>query len=238
MPRSRRFILPGQPYHVIQRGHNKSRTFYALRDYELYLGLLEEYAVETGTSVHAYVLMTNHVHLLVTPPDRDGLSELMSRVNQRFVQAVNRRHSRCGSSWQGRFKSSLVDTASYFITCQRYIELNPVRARMVASPADYRWSSFGQNALGLPGSFVTPHARYTSLAGDEAGRQHAYLRLFDQPITDEQLMRIRMAAAGNRPLGDDAFLERLAREYGVAVKRRQRGPAPKHREEPAAGLPI
>src|SRR4051812_49110882 len=123
MPRAARIVVPGWPHHVIQRGHNKADTFFTPGDRELYLGLLDEYVAKRGCDLHAYALMSNHVHLLVTPPEDHALAELMAAVNQRYVQSVNRRRSRCGSIWQGRFHSCVVDTDRYFLTCQRYIEL-------------------------------------------------------------------------------------------------------------------
>lgn len=226
MPRTARFILPGEPHHVIQRGHNKAQTFFSAKDYELYLGLLEEHASANGCLVHAFVLMTNHVHLLLTPGCKDSISGLMATINQRFVQSVNRRLSRCGSSWQGRFKSSLVDTDSYFLTCQRYIELNPVRARIVPSPQDYPWSSFRHHALDETLGFLTDHEVFLSLGKTGAERRETYAALFATRLPAAQIDRIRIAAAGNRPLGDDFFLERLRIAHGIRVRRERPGPRP------------
>ena len=234
MPRRARLIVPEAPHHIIQRGHNKARVFYGREDYELYLGLLQEHAPESGCDLHAYVLMTNHVHLLLTPRARESFSRLMATVNQRYVQSVNRRKGRCGSSWQGRFRSCLVDTESYFLTCQRYIELNPVRAGMVRRPADYAWSSYSANALGLPCPMLTPHPCFLSLGELDEARRRRYRALFEAPITQDELDRIRLAAAGNRPLGDDAFLDRMEARFGIRVRRATRGP-PQRR--PSAGEP-
>jgi putative transposase len=227
MPRSRRLIFPGAPHHVIQRGHNKERCFFRERDFVLYLGLLQEYARKHGCQIHAYVLMTNHVHLLVTPGDERSISEMLRSVHQQYVQFVNREYGRCGSAWQGRFHLSYVDTASYFMTCQRYIELNPVRAGMVQRAGDYAWSSHRHNAFGAPCGLLTPHATYLSLAESEDRRRSAYRELFRAEIPEDCLQRIRIAAAGNRPLGDDAFLESLRPIMGEAVTRQQPGPKPR-----------
>ena len=232
MPRRARFILPGEPYHVIQRGHNRAQTFFSASDYRLYLGLLEEFAAARECALHAFSLMPNHVHLLLTPHSPQAISCLMATVNQRFVQSVNRRLSRCGSSWQGRFKTSLVDTRSYFLTCQRYIELNPVRARLVARADQYPWSSFRHHAMDESLSFLSPHDVYLKLGRNGLERRRIYQLLFEKPLTREELDRIRVAASGNRPLGDDEFLDRLQAEYGIRVKRARPGPAPAARREP------
>ena len=226
MPRAARVILPDFPHHIVQRGHNRQPTFHQPADYELYLGLLEQFAPASGCAVHAYVLMTNHVHLLVTPRARDSLAALMSPINQRFVQSVNRHRVRCGSSWQGRFRSCVVDTNSYFMTCQRYIELNPVRAGMVHGPEGYRWSSYAANAFGAPSTVVMPHECYLALGEDPAARRELYRGILGTPLRQDELDAIRSAAAGNRPLGDDAFLERLQRKFGLRVRRQRPGPKP------------
>jgi putative transposase len=149
--------------------------------------------------------MTNHIHLLLTPPDADRLSKLMQDVNQVFVQFVNRHNGRSGSAWSGRFKSCLVNTDRYFLTCQRYIELNPVRAAMVEGPRFYRWSSYGVNALGMESEVVKPHPTYLALSDDTDRRQAAYRELFERPIRDEVLAQIRTSINRGWPFGDEAF---------------------------------
>jgi len=207
MPRAARLIVPGEPHHVIQRGHNRAQTFFSAKDYQLYLGLLEQFAAARECAIHAFALMPNHLHLLLTPYSKDAISCLMATVNQRFVQSVNRRLLRCGSLWQGRFKTSLVDTRSYFLTCQRYFELNPVRARLVGRADEYPWTSFRSHATEESLSFLTPHDVYLRLGANGFDRRQVYRFLFEQPLTQEELDRIRVAAAGNRPLGDEEFLE-------------------------------
>lgn len=228
MPRRARLRLDGFPLHIVQRGHNKGPCFFAPRDYELYLGLLGEYAPKSGCRIHAYVLMTNHVHLLLSADDGWGATRLMRHVNQHYVQYVNRVHHRCGTAWQGRFWSSIVDTNSYFLTCQRYVELNPQRAGMVNGPGDYPWSSHNHNAHGQPSLVVTPHECYLSLGSNERARQMVYRGLFAQPIEEGDLGRIREATRGGRPLGSDEFLDELEARFGVSVRRRKPGP---HKKE-------
>ena len=215
MPRTCRFLLPGEPTHVVQRGHNRSACFHDPQCHQLYLGLLQEFADRDGCAIHAYVLMTNHIHLLLTPAEAHSASEFMRHVNQRYSQYVNRRYQRAGSLWQGRFKASIVDSAEYFFTCQRYIELNPVRAGMVQGPSEYAWSSFKSNAEGYPSTFVKPHGRYLGLGSNAPERQFAYRSLFENPISAEDLALIRAAVLRGKPVGGANFasdvLARLAK---------------------------
>lgn len=219
MPRRARLCIEGFPLHIIQRGNNKSACFFSDADRILYLDLLREISMRHGCAVHAYVLMTNHVHLLLTPHEKVSASLLMKNLGQRFVQFINRKHVRTGSLWEGRFRSSVVDSATYLLTCQRYIESNPVRAAMVGGPADYPWSSYGTNALGEPSQLVVPHDGYLRLGNDDESRLVAYRRLFGVPLDQSELEKIRNAANGGFALGSKAFLERLERATGSRVSR-------------------
>lgn len=156
MPRRARLAVPGIPWHIIQRGNNRSPCFYADEDYRRYLDTLAEQAVKYDCAIHAYVLMTNHVHLLLTPQQEDSAALLMKHLGQRYVQYINRTYRRSGTLWEGRFKSCLAQEERYVLTCYRYIELNPVRANMVARPEDYRWSSYHTNGIGQPDPLITP----------------------------------------------------------------------------------
>ena len=148
MPRRPRIMLANIPVHIIQRGNNRQACFFHEEDYRFYLEWLGEYATDVKCSIHAYVLMTNHVHLLLTPQSKTAAGELMKRLGQRYVQYINRTYRRSGTLWEGRFKSCLTREESYVMSCYRYIELNPVRANMVEHPADYEWSSYRRNAQG------------------------------------------------------------------------------------------
>jgi putative transposase len=150
MPRPARLNLPDIPQHITQRGNNRQVCFHADNDYRLYLELLHEACRAHDCSLHAYVLMTNHAHLLMTPATPEGVSKVMRDLGRDYVRAINRTYRRTGTLWEGRFKSSLVDTNRYCLTCYRYIEFNPVRAGMVSHPADYPWSSYHVNARGKP----------------------------------------------------------------------------------------
>ena len=206
MPRRSRCVVPGVPLHVIQRGNNRSACFDRETDCLLYLALLRELCDLYECSIHAYVLMTNHVHLLATPEHSDSMSLVMKHLGQRYVQYVNRRYARSGSLWEGRFRSSMVDSAGYALVCQRYIELNPVRAGIVRHPGEYRWSSFGANALGHSSDIVVPRADYLSLGEDERERRMRYVELFNDALSDRDLARIRDAVNGGFVLGSDRFV--------------------------------
>jgi len=202
MPRPPRVVLPSVPLHIIQRGNNRIPCFTHRNDYPVYLDMLRECALDCGCTLHAYVLMSNHVHLLLSPDDGDSASTMMQRLGRRYVQYFNRRHGRTGTLWEGRFRSSLVHDERYLMICHRYIELNPVRAHMVNAPADYPWSSHRANALGHYDILVTPHSAYHGLGADPAARQAAYRHLFSEVLSDDMLDQVRQAGNGNRPLGE------------------------------------
>jgi len=216
MPRRARLRIAGAPLHIIQRGNNRSACFFADHDYGCYLHHLEELAARYVCSIHAYVLMTNHVHLLLTPGRRDGASLLMKHLGQRYVQYINRVYDRSGTLWEGRFRSSIVQAESYLLRCQRYIELNPVRARMVDAPRAYAWSSFGANALGHRDDLITPHPLFLALGPDDVRRRTAYLELFRGELEPTELEEIRTSANAGYALGD----ERFRKEIAIALGRR------------------
>jgi putative transposase len=201
MPRPRRVVLPSIPLHIIQRGNNRTPCFVSQNDYLVYLDMLRECAFDCGCALHAYVLMTNHVHLLLSPSEDDSVSTMMQRLGRRYVLYFNRRHGRTGTLWEGRFRSSLVQDERYLMICHRYIELNPVRARMVDAPSDYPWSSYRANALGQQDSLLTPHLLYTRLGSDSMTRQTAYQQQFNEALSDETLAQVRQAGNSNRSLG-------------------------------------
>ena len=147
MARKPRLFIPGLAAHVVQRGHCRGDVFHDQHDFEWYLGMLGEACEQHGCALHAYVLMNNHVHLLVTPEAAESVSEMMQALGRRFVPIMNKKYERSGSLWEGRFKACLVDNERYLLACYRYIELNPVRAAMVSRPDEYRWSSFRCNGM-------------------------------------------------------------------------------------------
>ena len=163
MPRKPRFYIAGMPVHVVQRGNNRQPRFFDDADYSAYLKWLREAAEKYGCAIHAYVLMTNHVHILATPEDTNGISRMMQYVGRWYVPYINKTYGRSGTLWEGRYKSSLIDAANYFLACSRYIEMNPVRAGMVSQPWDYVWSSYACNAEGKADKVVQPHVLYNTL---------------------------------------------------------------------------
>jgi len=223
MSRPQRLILPAVPLHIIQRGNNRTPCFATTADYLVYLTLLRQYTAETACNIHAYVLMTNHVHLLLSTDSRTGPSDLMRRLGQHYVQYFNRRHGRSGTLWEGRFRSCLVDSERYLLACQRYIELNPVRAHMVEAPEAYPWSSYRANALGADDPLVTPHPVFCSLGIHENERRAAYRHLFLDDISEALLEEIRHAGNSSRPLGSASFIDEIAHTVGRRPVQRQRG---------------
>jgi putative transposase len=218
VPRQLRYRLPGYPQHVVQRGNNRQRTFFTPLDYGKYRAFLARASAEHGCAIHAYVLMTNHVHLLVTPAAEDALPELMQSIGRRYVRHVNDTYGRSGTLWEGRYKACLVQTDGHLLACYRYIELNPVRAGIVENPATYRYSSFRGNALGQDDPLVTPHATYLALGADPAARCANYRSAFCRPVETAQTGDIRRATSGGRPYGDERFIDDVGRRVGREVR--------------------
>ncbi|XLZ70215.1 transposase [Massilia sp. SR12] len=201
MPRPLRNYPPGSCLHIIQRGDNRSVCFHDDRERQHYLQLLSNYTATHGCELHAYVLMSNHIHLLFTIRERNAQARLMKDLSQSTSAWMHRRHGTTGTLWNGRYHSSNVDTERYLLTCQRYIELNPVRAGMADFPGGYRWSSYRGNAEGRLDALVTPHACYLALGNDAFERRVAYKKLFEAPLAQIELERIRFAVQHDFALG-------------------------------------
>lgn len=223
MPRRPRINLAGHPQHVVQRCHNREACFFTDEDYLFYLHWLREGAKKYACDVHAYALMTNHVHLLLTAQRPDAISRLMQSLGRRSAQYTNRAYRRSGSVWEGRFKASLIQAEEYLLTCYRYIELNPVRADMVRDPGEYRWSSYRWHGLGASNKLITDHPLYTALGPDETVRRSAYRALFRAHLDDEALDEIRKASNRGLPLGSDRFREQVEAALCRRVGLRPRG---------------
>ncbi len=210
MARQPRFTIPGIPQHIIQRGNNRKPCFYTEGDYFRYLHDLSEVANKNQAIIHAYVLMTNHVHLLVTPQHEHSITHMMQDLGRKYVRYINQTYQRTGTLWEGRFKASLVDSDAYLLTCMRYIELNPVRANMVAHPDEYRWSSYTCNANGKVDRIVQPHPLYTALDKTTKQRQFAYRELFRMHHLEfDQIHAIRDALNQQLVLGRDDFKDKI-----------------------------
>ena len=209
MARLPRIVIPGHPLHVIQRGNNRQATFYAEENYQKYLETLNEAAKANNCLIHAYVLMTNHMHLLVTPLQQNSLSLTMQAVGRKYVRYINGVYRRTGTLWEGRYKSAIIDSERYLLTCSRYIELNPVRANMVSGPGEYRWSSYRANALGHNNIFLTPHRCYLELGVSEKERQEAYSSLFRSRIDENAISLIRDGTQQGTVIGGSQFQEEI-----------------------------
>lgn len=214
MARRPRIVLPDVPLHIIQRGNNRQACFCGDSDHLVYLDLLARYAKAAACAVHAYVLMSNHVHLLLSPPDKGAPARLMKLLGQRYVQYFNRRHQRSGTLWEGRYRSCLVQDEHYLLVCQRYIELNPVRAGMAAEPGGYRWSSFHANANGQRDKVITPHPVYREISVSDGERQQRYRALFDDALPQNMLNHLRHASNGNYTFGSLQFEQSVMRAAG------------------------
>ena len=206
--------LPNIPQHVVQRGNNRQACFFAEQDYLVYLDKLKEYSKKYQVAVHAYVLMTNHVHLLMTPKTEKGISQLMQSLGRYYVRYVNQTYQRSGTLWEGRYKSTLVHSEQYFLLVSRYIELNPVRAAMINHPAEYPWSSFQGNALDKNIELITPHSLYLALGNNVLERKNAYQALFSTHIDELALQEIRDATNKAWVLGDSRFKQQIEQETG------------------------
>ena len=216
---------------MIQRGNNRAACFHADGDRRLYLRCLRDAAARHRCAIHAYVLMSNHVHLLVTPSAVGAVGMMMQDVGRRYVRLFNKIHERSGTLWEGRYKSSLIDSESYLLTCHRYIELNPVRAGLVQHPLEYRWSSHAHYALSAWNPVVTRHALFEELAGGQKG----LLEHFGSDIRPEVIARIRMAANKGWALGSEPFLDRIENLLGRTIRPPKRGRPFKQKEASREG---
>lgn len=223
MPRRARMYLSDYPFHLVQRGNNRNACFFTVGDYQFYLELLAQLLPKYGVALHAYVLMTNHVHLLLTPHTDDGISRLTRVLGSRYAQYINKKYRRTGTLWEGRHKACLIDTHNYLLKCYRYIELNPVAANMVERPDEYRWSSYGVNALGDRSDIVTPHAEFLHLGKARESRCLMYRSLFGTPLNASDRRAIRQATHYCQPLGSVRFRASIEARLGCSLGRMGRG---------------
>lgn len=212
MARLPRLTLPGYPHHVIQRGNNRQDIFAATEDYTLFLDLLAQHAAQFAVAVHAYVLMTNHVHLLLTPSTPQGLPKLMQAVGRSYVRQFNQQHGRTGTLWEGRYKSALIQTERYLLACMVYMDLNPVRAGLSAQAADYPWSSHGHNTGRHNDRLITPHAVFWALGNTPFAREAAYQELVQAGISSSQQQALTQATLQGWALGEQGFVADLQKK--------------------------
>jgi len=223
MPRRARIYLPEHPYHLVQRGNNRDACFFEPENYQYYLELLRDKVPLYGVVLHAYALMTNHIHLLLTPSVNDSISRLMRVVGSRYAYYMNKTYRRSGTVWEGRHKSSLIDADNYLLKCYRYIEMNPVVANMVKRPEEYKWSSYRVNAWGENSEQVTPHYLYNALGSTFKARNYSYRELFKTNLDDKDIHVIRNAAHYCQPTGNDYFKESIERQIGRKLGYAKRG---------------
>jgi putative transposase len=236
MPRLPRLIVPEVAVHVVQRGNNRQACFREDSDYLVYLLHMRDLSIKKHCAVHAYCLMTNHVHLLLTPREAPSCAALMRDLGQRYVQYFNRRYARTGTLWEGRFRSCLVESAQYVLACHRYIELNPVRAGIAASAPAYRWSSHAGNTGAVHNKMLSPHAEYLALSDNEASRHAAYRQLFEQGDELAFLTAVRDATNGGYALIGDQLKSQLAANGERRIERGKPGrPADPVDMDPTSG---
>ena len=209
MARLPRLTITGYPHHVILRGNDRQDIFRNTGDYQRMLDLFEQHSREQGVEIHAYVLMTNHLHLLLTPLQDQSLSKMMQAVGRSYVQIFNKVHGRTGTLWEGRYRSTLIQTERYLLACMAYIDLNPVRATMVAQSEDYVWSSYGHYAGRRHDRLITPHALYWGLGNTPFAREVAYAEMVHAGIQADQQRALTDATLSGWALGDAKFIAGL-----------------------------
>jgi len=205
-----RYGIPGQPQHIIQRGNNRNDIFHEQKDYRFYLRCMAEASENHGVRIHAYVLMTNHAHLLATPQHQVSIPKMMQSIGRKYVQYFNRSYRRTGTLWEGRYRSTVIDSEKYLLSCYRYIELNPVRAGMVGDPIDYVWSSYNCHAFGKPDKIISEHDLFRAIGGSREQCQASYRSLCTEELDLQFVKEMREATNRAWVLGDDDFKAKIA----------------------------
>jgi putative transposase len=226
MARLPRLTVPGYPHHIIQRGNNRQAIFGAAKDYETLLAMLEEHAAKEGVAIHAYVLMSNHFHLLATPGTQEAIPQMMQAVGRRYVRYFNQRQARTGTLWEGRYKSTLIQAERYLLVCMAYIDLNPVRAGLVAEPGDYPWSSHAHYLGRRSDKLVTPHPLYWELGNTPFSRDAAYAELVRSGISAQQQSALTDSALRGWALGEADYVADLQRRTARRVSKTRAGRPP------------
>lgn len=227
MARLPRLVIPNQPHHIIQRGNDRQPIFRDTADYVAFLDWLREASRQFKVAIHAYVLMSNHLHLLASPSDQEGLSRMMQWIGRHYVPYFNQKYARTGTLWQGRFKATVIDSERYLMMCCRYIELNPVRAGMVTGPGDYPWSSYAHHIGIKSDPIVTDHALYWSLGNTPFQREAAYKGLVEQGDNEEDVQALGEATHKGWALGSEQFKLTLEKLTPRRVRQVKRGRPPR-----------
>ncbi|MBV8535400.1 MAG: transposase [Alphaproteobacteria bacterium] len=229
MARPARYFLRDQPLHVIQRGNNRQAIFFHDDDYAHCRDWLAAAASEHGLAIHAYVFMTNHVHLLATPQSENSLPRAMQSLGRRYVRRLNTIYQRTGTLWEGRYRAAPIESDAHFLACCRYIELNPVRAGMTRHPRDHRWSSYAAHALGMTDVLVSEHPLYRALGATPRDRQAAYRDLFEAELDPAFVDELRAATNGGWAIGSERFKREIAAALGRHVAPLPKGRRPKEK---------
>lgn len=223
MARLPRLTLPGYPHHIIQRGNNRQAIFASAADYEQLLGLLEEYAKKFNVAIHAYVLMSNHFHVLATPVTADGVPQMMQSLGRSYVRYFNAQHGRTGTLWEGRYKSTLIQAERYLLACMAYMDLNPVRAGMVAEAADYPWSSHLHYVGRRSDRLITPHPLFWELGNTPFSRDAAYAELVRSGVAQDRQRALTDATFRGWALGEADYVADLQRRTERRVSKGKAG---------------
>ena len=224
MPRSVRVIVPNVPHHVVQRGHNRSSVFAESADFNYYLQTLREWKITLGIKVYSYCLMTNHIHLILEPSDdAQVVGKLMRRLAGRQTRYVNRLEGRTGSLWDGRYKASPIQTERYLLACSRYVELNPVRAKIVATPEEYAWSSFRRKVTATGTGWLDEDPCFRALGNRHSERARCYAAYLRSVVSAEEETLIRRAVRRNQLTGDERFINEIAARVGRRIELRGQG---------------
>lgn len=223
MARLPRLVIPHQPHHVIQRGNDRRTIFHDAGDYTQFLKWLREAARQFKVALHAYVLMPNHIHLLVSPADALGLGKMMQWIGRYYVPYFNQKYGRAGTLWQGRYRATVIDSERYFMTCCRYIELNPVRAHLAEKPEDYAWSSYAHHAGIKSDPFITDHSLYWALGNTPFEREGAYREITQQALTSGDVELLQDATNKGWAIGSEKFVSLLEKQVRRRVRPGKKG---------------
>ncbi|MEO6921563.1 MAG: transposase [Collimonas sp.] len=237
MARLPRLVIPNQPHHLIQRGVDKQAIFREIEDYVNFLGRLRDAAKQFKVAIHAYVLMTNHIHLLATPSDAEGLARMMQWVGRFYVPYFNQKYARVGTLWQGRYRATVIDSERYFMLCSCYIDQNPVRGGITSTAGEYPWSSYLHHVGIKSDPLVTDHALYWALGNTPFDREAAYKEMAEQALTSDQARQLMDATNKGWPLGSDKFKAGLEKQGNLRVRPARRG-RPFKQSPDAAAEPV
>lgn len=227
MARLARLTVPHQPHHILQRGVSGQSVFQAPEDYQIFLDWLKNAAKQFAVAIHAYVLMPDHFHLLLTPSDDKGLGRMMQWAGRHYVPYFNLKYQRVGTLWQGRYRATVIEAERYFLMCSRYIELNPVRTGLCMTGLDYPWSSYAHHVGAKVDPLITDHATYWALGNTPFQREASYKDLSEQAFAAKEVQILNDATLKGWALGSDAFKARLERQSMRRVAPIKRGRPPK-----------